>query len=124
MKIAVSSQGPDLASRVDPRFGRAIYFIVYDLDTDDYVALPNAENADAAQGAGILTAQSIARQNVDLVVSGNVGPKAFAALRAAGVKMVAWDKGTVVEAVQYVRSGEFKSLGDANVQGHWQSGTA
>lgn len=119
MKIAVSAQGPDLESRVDPRFGRAAYFIIYNTDTSGFVALPNAENAGAAQGAGIQAAQLVANQSVNIVVSGNMGPKAFEALRAAGVKMVAWDNGTVAEAIEVIRSGEFRALGDPNVRGHW-----
>ena len=32
MKIAITSQGPDFSSQVDPRFGRAKNFIVVDKD--------------------------------------------------------------------------------------------
>jgi len=31
MKICVTSQGQDLSSEIDPRFGRARCFIIYDL---------------------------------------------------------------------------------------------
>jgi predicted Fe-Mo cluster-binding NifX family protein len=120
MKIAVSAQEPDLNSRVDPRFGRAAYFIVFDTTTDTFEVLRNAENAAAMQGAGIQTAQFVARQSVDVIVSGNMGPKAFEAMRASGVQIVAWDKGTVAEAVELVRSGKFRALNAANVRGHWQ----
>jgi predicted Fe-Mo cluster-binding NifX family protein len=33
MKFAVASQGNDLQSPLDPRFGRAKYFIVVDTET-------------------------------------------------------------------------------------------
>jgi len=120
MKVAVSAQGPDLNSPVDPRFGRAAYFIIYDTSSNGFDVLRNEENAGAAQGAGIQAAQLVARQSVDLVVSGNMGPKAFEALRVAGVKMVTWDAGTVAEAIEFIKSGKFEPLGDANVGGHWQ----
>ncbi len=120
MKVAVSAQGPDLSSPVDPRFGRAAFFIIYDMASHSFEALGNSTNAGAAQGAGIQAAQLVARQAVDIVVSGNMGPKAFEALRAAGVKMVTWDGGTVAEAIEFIQSGEFEPLGDANVGGHWQ----
>jgi predicted Fe-Mo cluster-binding NifX family protein len=120
MRIAISAQGPDMSSRVDPRFGRAAWFIVYDTDTSTFEVLENSESAGATQGAGIQTAQLVAHQSVDLVVSGNMGPKAFEALRAAGIKMVAWDNGTVAEAVELIRSGHFQALGTANARGHWR----
>lgn len=52
MKIAISSQGTDLNSQVDPRFGRAQYFIITDSDTLDYEVIENP-NISAAGGAGI-----------------------------------------------------------------------
>ncbi len=119
MKIAISAQGPDLNSPVDPRFGRAAYFIIYDTDSRGFEVLRNVENAGATQGAGIQAAQLVARQGVALVVSGHMGPKAFEALRVAGVKMVTRDGGTVAEAIEFIQSGKFEPLGDANVGGHW-----
>lgn len=120
MKIAVSAQGSDLASQVDPRFGRAANFVIYDTDKETFETIDNAENIAAAQGAGIQSAQRIAQHDVDVVVSGNMGPKAFQALQAAGVKMVSWCDGTVAEAVELVRKGELKPITNANAQSHWR----
>lgn len=120
MKIAISAQGPDLNSLVDPRFGRAAHFVIYDTSTKTIDSLNNSENAGAAQGAGIQAAQRIAQRSVDIVVSGNMGPKAFEALRAAGIQMVSWSSGTVAEAIELVRKGELRSLDAANARGHWR----
>jgi predicted Fe-Mo cluster-binding NifX family protein len=120
MRIAVSCQGPDLASVVDPRFGRAAHFIVYDTDSESCYTVNNSDNAGAAQGAGIQAAQVLAQRSVDVVVSGNMGPKAFEALRAAGIQMIAWDKGTVSEAIELVRNGQLQPLDSANARGHWR----
>ena len=76
MKIAISSQGNFPDSNVDPRFGRAKYFIIYDTETDSFDVIDNVQNIQAAQGAGIQAAQNVANQNVELVISGNLGPKA------------------------------------------------
>jgi len=120
MKIAISAQGPDLNSRVDPRFGRAAYFIIFDMDSDTFKVVENGGAVEAVQGAGVQTAQLVARQSVDMVISGNMGPKAFGALQAAGLKIVTWDAGTVAEAVELIRSGRYQALGEANVRGHWR----
>jgi len=76
MKIAISSQGDDLSATLDPRFGRASGFIIYDLDTDQYEYISNAENAQAPQGAGGQAAQTVARSGAQAVISGHIGPKA------------------------------------------------
>ena len=120
MRIAISAQGPDLTSPVDPRFGRASHFIVYDTDSASFEVLSNTGNAAAAQGAGIQAAQMVADKSVDLVVSGNMGPKAYEALKVAGVKMVAWSDGTVNEAIEMIQGGKYEVLDSANVGGHWQ----
>ena len=41
MRICVTSRGPDLSSEVDPRFGRARYFIIRDEETETYEAVDN-----------------------------------------------------------------------------------
>jgi len=41
MKICIKSQGKDLESEIDPRFGRCKYFIFYDTDTMQYEAVEN-----------------------------------------------------------------------------------
>jgi len=53
MEIAITATGKDISSNVDPRFGRAKYFIVVDTDTNESAAHDNAQNLNAAQGAGI-----------------------------------------------------------------------
>ena len=56
---------------------------------------------------------------MDIVVSGNFGPKAFRALGAAGVKTALWAEGTVSEAVELARNDKLKICDKANVEGHW-----
>lgn len=106
MNIAVSSEGPDLDDKVDPRFGRAGGFVVVDLDTMRTDYLDNGESQIMPQGAGIQTAERMAGAGVDAVLSGYVGPKAFQALTAAGIKVCQdLDGITVREAVERFKSG-------------------
>jgi len=119
MKIAVSSQGAEMTSRVDPRFGRAQYFIIVDTSNDEVKVIENTQNLNAAQGAGIQSAQNVVRENVDMVISGNLGPKAFATLTAAGIKTALWAEGTVEEAVQLAKDNKIQISDSSNVEGHW-----
>ena len=119
MKIAISSQGTELSSRVDPRFGRAPYFIIFDTDDESFKVVENTQNIQAAQGAGIQSAQTVARENVNLVISGNLGPKAFSTLSAAGIKTALWAEGTVAQAIELAKTNQLKINDSANVPGHW-----
>lgn len=119
MRIAISSTGPGLDDRVDPRFGRAACFIVYDTESDSFDTVDNEQNVLAAQGAGIQAAQTVAEQRVALVVSGNIGPKAFEALSAADIKVATWADGTVAQAVALVKEGKLKAADRPTKEEHW-----
>ena len=77
MKVAVTSQGQDLRSPVDPRFGRAKCFIVLDMETGVFCAVDNSQNLNAAQGAGIQAARNVVESGATAAITGHVGPKAF-----------------------------------------------
>ena len=119
MQIAITSQGSDITSAVDPRFGRAKYFIVVDTETGDTSAHDNSQNLNALQGAGIQAARNVMDLGVAAVVTGNVGPKAFATLQAGGVKICVAAGGTVAEALENFKANKLECVNKANVEGHW-----
>jgi predicted Fe-Mo cluster-binding NifX family protein len=119
MKVAVTSQGQELSSEVDPRFGRAKWLIVVDTETGKSEAHDNAVNLNATQGAGIQTGQNIADLEVDTVITGNVGPNAFRTLSAAKIRIFLAEKQTVQEAIDSFKAGKLKEVNQANVEGHW-----
>ena len=119
MKVAVTSQGPNMPSEVDPRFGRAKYFIVVDTDTGEFTAHDNAQNLNAVQGAGIQAAQNVVNLGVDAVITGNVGPKAFTTLQAGAVKSYIGATGSVSDAVEQLKAGQLECVSKPNVEGHW-----
>ena len=119
VKIAFSTSGETLESPLDLRFGRAPKFLVYDLDRGTYDVIDNRQNLDAAQGAGIQSAETVARLGVSILVSGHCGPKAFRVLRAAGIRIYTSDAPTVAEALELYRSGKLTEAKAADVDGHW-----
>jgi len=105
-RIAVSSEGPSLDDRVDPRFGRAAGFVIVDLDSMESRYIDNGQSQVMAQGAGIQAAELIAQAGVSCLLTGYVGPKAFQALAAAGIKIGSNLEGlTVRQAVERFKSG-------------------
>jgi len=73
MKIAITSTGKTLDSQVDPRFGRAAYFVIIDNETMDFSVIEN-ESVAAAGGAGISSAKVVIDTGVEAVLTGNCGP--------------------------------------------------
>lgn len=118
MNVAITAQGTELNAAVDPRFGRAPYFLLVDLETGQFTVHDNVQNVNAPQGAGIQSAQTVARLGTQAVVTGNVGPKAFKTLQAAGIPVYLGATGTVAEAVEAYRAGRLHVADGANVEAH------
>ncbi len=106
MKIAITSTGASTDAPVDPRFGRAAFFIVFDTETGEYTALDNTQGLNSPHGAGIRAAETLSQLGVEVVITGNCGPKALIALEAGGIKVFTGATGTVREALEKFRRGE------------------
>ena len=119
MKIAVTSQGKDLDSQVDPRFGRAAYILIVDMVDETVEVLDNSDNVNAFKGAGIQAAAKIGNLGVDILLTGFCGPNAFRTLEAAGVKVANNISGTVRDVLETFKSGKVSFADNANVEGHW-----
>ena len=119
MKVAVTSQGKELSSEIDPRFGRAKWLIVVDTETGDFEAHDNVVNLNAVQGAGIQTGQNIANLDANVVITGNIGPNAFKTLDAVNVKVFLASSETIQDAVDLFKAGKLEDVNKANVEGHW-----
>jgi len=106
MKIIVTTTGPDLEAAVDPRFGRAPFFLITDPETMTWQAHPNPA-AEAFGGAGTQAAQFVASQQAQAVISGAFGPNAFQALRAANVEMYLYaGSDSARQAIELYRAGK------------------
>ncbi len=120
MKIVFTASAGDIQAPLDSRFGRAPMFVVYDLDDDTFKMASNQESWDAAQGAGIHSAEVVARTGAKALVTGHCGPKAFRALAAAGIKVFSTDAPTVGEALKRYRAGDLTEIASVDVEGHWE----
>ncbi|MCD6363037.1 MAG: NifB/NifX family molybdenum-iron cluster-binding protein [Synergistetes bacterium] len=105
MRIAISAVEGTLESQVEPRFGRAPYFVIYDLETGWYEAVPNPA-VNSPGGAGIQAAQFVLSRGVNAVISGHFGPWASQTLGSAGVELFTVSGGTVKEAIEKFKRGE------------------
>jgi predicted DNA-binding protein (UPF0251 family)/predicted Fe-Mo cluster-binding NifX family protein len=118
-KIAISSEGPTLQDLLDPRFGRAAGFIVIDTKTMKFNYVNNGASQAMAQGAGIQAAETVAATGAKAVLTGFVGPKAFMALEAAGIRVGQnLENMTVQQALDRYLQGHVEWASSHNRGGH------
>jgi len=119
MKIVLTAQGEDLSSKLDPRFGRAKGFIVYDLEDDSFEYVSNIQNYSAPQGAGIQSAKNIVDTDASILISGHVGPKAFEVLKMAEIGIIYQEEEEIQKIIDAYKAGKLKVSDDANAESHW-----
>ena len=99
MKIAISSEGPDLKAKVAHKFGTSQYLIFIDLETGDVEAVPNP-GASGQRGAGMQAIVLAISKDVKAVLTGYCSPTAYGQLKANGIEVLTGLSGTVGEIVE------------------------
>lgn len=112
VKVAMSVQDEHPQAPVDERFGRCRYFAIADTETGEIVFVPNDAVDD--KGAGVKAARILLKQNVDAVIVGNIGPKAFEILNRARIPVYAGLTGTTQESLELFKQGKLSKLAVAN----------
>ena len=109
MKICISSKGDSVDSAIDPRFGRAAYFVITDIDTMESEIIENSAAASGG-GAGITSGQMMADKGVEAVITGNVGPNAMNVLKAAKIEIYRGESVSVQENVEKFKKGLLEKI--------------
>lgn len=119
MRIAVTAQDNGFNAYVDQRFGRAKCFAIIDIENREIRNIDNTQNLNAKEGAGIQAAQTIANNNASVLITGNIGPKAYRTLNSAGIEVYIGAKGTVEKAVESYLNGQLEKASSDLVDGGW-----
>lgn len=98
MVYAITVDSKDENANISPVFGRCGFFALYDSEGEN---LSFVENPGTSQqrGAGISAAQTVIDNNVKKVFTGNVGPRAEAALKQGNIGIEVVKKKTVQEII-------------------------
>ncbi|MCD4778926.1 MAG: NifB/NifX family molybdenum-iron cluster-binding protein [Candidatus Omnitrophica bacterium] len=115
MIICITSEGNNLDSKVDQRFGRAQYFIFYNDETSQFEAVQN-ENVSGTGGVGVQSGQLVAGKQAKIVLTGSVGPNASQTLESSGIDVVLNVEGSVKEAIERFQNGELKTTEGPNAE--------
>lgn len=117
MKIAISANGNDLNANLEPRFGRCPFFAVYNDEEKKWSFIANP-GALEGSGAGIKAAQFLAEQQIDVLLTGELGPNASRLLNSIGIDVYSLNEVPLEEALKQYRQGEAKPIKEATVNAH------
>ena len=113
--VAISATGENPDASVDQRFGLARFFILLDPLTQDWELFDNLANITSMENVGIHTAKSLTKNQVETVITGNCGSRAFKELLESGVEVFLDAHGTVRQAFDQWRHGKPQPASDANM---------
>jgi predicted Fe-Mo cluster-binding NifX family protein len=111
MKVAFSSLGKDINSKLSEVFGRCSYFIFVEIKNNKIQKIEAVENKSANQinGAGISAAQAVAEKDVNVVIAGSVGPRALDVLKQFNIQVYS-GAGLIKEIIQKFIEGKLKKI--------------
>jgi len=117
MKIAISSTIEDLDSEIDARFGRCTYFLIAEIDKKKK-QIKNTkfvENTAQAQmgGAGITAGEIVANEEVDAVITTNLGPRAFQVFDQLGIEIYR-AQGKIKQAIEDFMDNKLEQMNEAS----------
>ena len=107
MKIAISSEGPDLEAKVSHRLGTSKYLLIMDLKSKSVEAMPSPANWAQSKGGMQVVAFAISKK-VDAVLTGYCGPVAESYLLSKGIEVITGLSGTAGQAVKDYMRGAYQ----------------
>ncbi len=96
MKIAVMTKDKTADSIVSEWFARSPYITIYDTETKKYSMFVNKEYL-SADKAGIKTAELLIINNIDILLTKEIGTKAYSVLVKEHIIIELVPKGSVVK---------------------------
>lgn len=106
MKIALPAKTPDMAARVENKMGTAPYLLVIDTDNMTFEAIEGLPLS-AGPGSGIQAVTRVLGMGAKTLLVGTISPGIAQTLRKSGIEVVTGVNGTVKDAVEKYRRGDF-----------------
>ncbi len=103
-RMAVTSSGDDIEGGIAP-IARSRFFIIFEGDPKKFLVMENLVRKRGSE-SGIRTAEELTKQDVDIVITGTIGPRAMKRLQEAGVKVHAGCEGRVSEILEKCLKGK------------------
>jgi len=121
MIVCISSEGRELSSRQDPRFGRCEAFYLFDTEKNEGRFIDNPWKS-AVGGAGVRAAELLVKEGAVHLVTGHIGPNAWDVLNAAGIQVHEAKEDTVAAALEAFLHEKLETFDGPDSQGHHKAG--
>ncbi|HSA35842.1 MAG TPA: NifB/NifX family molybdenum-iron cluster-binding protein [Methanomassiliicoccales archaeon] len=115
-RMAVTSKGDGLDGEIAP-MARSSYFIIFEGSPENSMVMENLVKKGGSESA-IKNAAELAKQKVDIVITGTIGPRAFKQLETAGVKVHAGCEGKVSDILEKCLKGKLPTCKKATYGGY------
>ncbi len=111
MKILISAAGKEKTDDFDLRFGRGEFFQIIDTETNDVKVIENSGKSE--DHAGTVSSQQAIDENVDVIITGHLGPNAFMLLSSTDIELLTDKGGTVEEVLNQYNKKELEKIASA-----------
>ena len=98
MKVAITVTNSTGSPILEPRFGRAPFFLILDTESNEMAYIENPATEEN-HGAGVMAAQTLSDAGVTLAVSGKYGPNGHRALKQMGIDCFVFGNFSTVEDI-------------------------
>ena len=121
MRILIPTITKATTSGINPSFGRAEFFAIFDDQSGVYTFIDNSA-CNAEGGAGILAAQTVVDNKIDIVIATQCGQNAADVLKAANIKIFKAVPAKIFELVEKYRNGMLAELTEIHSGFHRRGG--
>ena len=110
MKVAVASMGTVPEAWVGIRFGMCSQFLVFDLDTMEYVVVSVPPHLESPEQVSLAAIRAVAKQDVSAVITGHIKDICRQTLLDLGIDVIEGVEGmTVQEAIEHYKATGLKT---------------
>ena len=108
LRIAITSLGAGLGTRLDSHFGKCKQLLVIDED-NRFDAWPSPTDGEGG-GQGVSLAKRITGSGCGVLITGVINPEAYDVLRLreSGIDVYLAERGSILELVELVQDGSLK----------------
>jgi len=119
MKIAFSAENDSgLDSRLSPHFGRCPYYVFVEVESGEAVAVETRKNPYFDSHEHGVVPRYIAGENVNVMISGGMGPRAIEWFRQFNVEVVTGASGMVKDVLNDYLEGRLSGDDSCGEHGH------